>query len=53
MTPFQRALCAMNAAIYAAAKMAREQESADAESLKRMALQSDDIVDRNTRLGKP
>lgn len=53
MTALQRALREMNRAIYAAAKAARDEKHPDAPILQRMALASDEIVDRNIKVSKP
>ena len=54
MNAFQRALRDMNRAIYAAAKVAEDENHPEAATLKRMALGSDEIVDRNaTTYAKP
>lgn len=53
MTALQRALRDMNTAIYAAAKIARKEDNPEAATLQRLALMSDEIVDRNTKVSKP
>ena len=49
MTALQRALRDMTSAIYAAAQIARDEQHPEAATLQRMALASDEIVDRNIK----
>jgi hypothetical protein len=47
MTPAQRSLVAMNRAIYAAAQILSDENHPEATTLRRLALASDEIVQRN------